>query len=112
MVVEVTEQDFNTEVLEADVPVFACFTAPPCGSCFALCLVTESLAREYQGSMKFVKIDIGKESELAARYHIVPLPTVLIFRDAEPVHRLLGFHSPGPLKVLIDGFLAEGTHST
>jgi thioredoxin 1 len=74
MITEITGQDFDEEVLKSALLVFACFTASRCGSCFALCLVVEALAKEYEGRIKFVLIDAEKEPELAARYHILPLP--------------------------------------
>ncbi len=111
MIAEVTGQDFDREVLESKLPVFACFTTLQCGSCFALCLVVEDLAREYEGRIKFVKVDIEKEPELAARFHILPLPAVLLFRRAEPVKKLLGFHYKGPLRNLLDELVAGTGHS-
>ena len=106
MVAEITGQDFDKEVLKSDLPVFACFTTPQCGSCFALCLVVEDLAMEYEGRMKFVRIDIEKEHELAAEYHILPLPAVVLFRDAKPVEKVLGFRYKGPLRNLLNTLIA------
>jgi len=107
MVTEITGQDFDEEVLKSDLPVFACFTDSRCGSCFALCLVVEDLAKEYDGRIKFVRIDVEKEPELATRYHILPLPAVLIFQGSEPVKKLLGFHYKGSLRDLLDRLIAE-----
>ena len=112
MITEVTGQDFDEEVLKSDVPVFACFTTPPCGSCFALCLAVEDLAREYEGRIKFVRIDVENEPELAAVYHILPLPAVLLFQDSEPVKKLLGFQYKGPLRDLLDRLIAGSEHTS
>jgi thioredoxin 1 len=102
MVTEIAAQDFDEEVLKSALPVFACFTTSQCGSCFALCLVVEALAKEYEGRIKFVLIDAEKEPELAARYHILPLPAVVLFRDAEPVAKLLGFEDKWSLRQRLD----------
>ena len=110
MIAEVTGQDFDEEVLKSEVPVFACFTTTSCGSCFALCLVVEDLAREYEGRIKFVSIDIEKEPELVARYHILPLPAVVLFWDSEPVKKLLGFQYKGSLRDLLDRLVAGSEH--
>ena len=107
MIAEITGQDFDEEVLRADLPVFACFTNAQCGSCFALCLVVEDLARHYEGRIKFVGIDVEKEPELAARYHILPLPSVVLFRDSEPVKKLLGFQYKGSLRDLLDTLIVK-----
>ena len=107
MITDITGKDFDGEVLKSDIPVFACFTASPCGSCFALCMVIEDLAKEYDGRIKFVKIDIENEPELASRYHILPLPAVILFRDSEPVQKLLGFQYKGSLRNLLDKLIVE-----
>ena len=100
MIAEITDQDFDEEVLKSDAPVFACFTTSQCGSCFALCLVVKDLAKEYDGMVKFVRIDVEKEPEVATKYHVLPLPTVLLFQDSEPVKKLLGFHYKRSLRPL------------
>jgi thioredoxin 1 len=105
MVTKITGQDFDEEVLKSDLPVFACFTTSRCGSCFALCLVVEDLAKEYEGRMKFVIIDAEKEPELAAKYHILPLPAVVFFRGSEPVAKLLGFQDKWSLRNRLDKLL-------
>lgn len=112
MITEIEGHDFDEEVLNSDIPVFACFTNPPCGSCFALCLVMEDLAKQYEGRVKFVRIDVEKESELAAKYNIIPLPAVLIFRDSEPVKKVLGFQYKGSLRDLLDSVLAGSEQIT
>jgi len=112
MITEVVSQDFDEEVLNSDIPVFACFTTSQCGSCFALCLVMEDLAKEYDRRMKFVRIDVEKEPELAAMYNILPLPAMLIFRESEPVMRALGFQYKGSLRDLLDNVLVGGEQIT
>jgi len=107
---EVTKSDFN-EVLESGSPVFACFTGSKCETCFALCLVANNLAKEYEGRVKFVKVNVEKNPELVANYHIVALPSVIFFRDSKPVKSRLGFHYQGSLRKLLDGLLEEEEHS-
>lgn len=111
MIIEVTGRDFEDEVVKSEVPVFACFMTSPCGSCFALCLVTEYLTEEYEGRIKFVRIDAEKETELAARYNILPLPAVLLFQHGEPVKRLGGFQSRFYLTSTLNALIAENEHS-
>jgi len=111
MIAEITGQEFDEEVLKSDLPVFACFTTPSCGSCFALSLVMEDLAKEYERRIKFVRIDVEKDSELAARYNILPLPAALLFRGSEPVKKLLGFHYKGSVRHLLDSVITGTEHS-
>ena len=109
--IEITGRDFDNEVLESELPVFACFTASPCGACFALCLVTEDLTEEYEGRIKFVKIDVEKEPDLAARYNILPLPALLLFQHGKPVKKLGGFQSKAYLKKSLNALIAKNEHS-
>jgi thioredoxin 1 len=111
MITEITGQNFDEEVLKSDLPVFACFTNAQCGSCFALCLVIDDLAKEYEGRMKFVRIDVEKQPELATRYDILPLPAVLLFQGSEPVKKLLGFHYKGSVRHLLDSVITGTEHS-
>ena len=111
MIIEITGRDFDDEVVKSELPVLACFTASQCGACFALCLVTEDLTEEYQGRIKFVKIDAGKEIELAARYNILPLPALLLFQHGKPVKKLGGFQSKAYLKKSLTALIAENEHS-
>ncbi|TEU04702.1 MAG: thioredoxin [Dehalococcoidia bacterium] len=112
MITEVVSQDFDEEVLNSDIPVFACFTTSQCGSCFALCLVVEDLTKQYEGRVKFVRIDVEKEPELAAMYNILPLPAMLVFRDSEPIERVLGFKYKGSLRDLLDSVIAGSEQIT
>ena len=104
--IEITGRDFDNEVLKSELPVFACFTASPCGSCFALCLITEDLTEEYEGKIKFVKIDVEKEPDLAARYNILPLPAILLFQQGEPLKKLGGFQSKAYLRNSLNALIS------
>jgi thioredoxin 1 len=109
--IEITGRDFDDEVLKSELPVLACFSTSPCGACFALCLVTEDLTEEYEGRIKFVKIDVEKEHDLAARYNIIPLPALLLFQHGKPVKKLGGFQSKAYLKKSLTALIAENEHS-
>ena len=102
-----TEQNFDDEVLESDLPVFACFTAFWCHSCYPACLIADELAKRYEGEIKFVRVDAERSGEISARYHVRALPTIIIFQDSQPVKTLLGYQEPGSLKYLLDSLLAQ-----
>ena len=105
MIIEITGQDFEEEVLKSALPVFVCFTSAQCGTCFALCLVADDLAREYEGRLKFVTVDVEAAPKLAARYGIVPLPAILLFKHSKPVAKLLGFEDKWSLRNRLDELL-------
>jgi thioredoxin 1 len=99
--IEVAQRDFDKEVLECGLPVFACFTARWCHTCYPTCLFADELAEEYEGSVKFVKVDIEESPDTSARYRIKVLPTILLFKDSQPVEKLLGFQDRNSLKRLL-----------
>lgn len=102
---EITNKDFNSEVLECDMPVFACFTAERCYACYPTCLVFDELANDYDGSIKFVRLDVEKNPDLAERYRTVAVPTILIFKNSEVVKKLIGFQEREDLRKLLDGLV-------
>lgn len=102
MITEITGQDFDEEVLESELPVFACFVARWCHSCFPTCLLADELAGKYQGKVKFVKMDVEKSPEISDRYHIAALPSIILFQGSQPVKTLLGYQEPRSLRYLLD----------
>jgi len=104
--IDVTARDFDREVLECDVPVFSCFTTRWCHTCFPTCLFADELLKEYEGRVKFVRVDMEKSSEIAERYHIIAVPTILLFQDSQPVKRLLGFQNRRSLSHVLDMMVA------
>lgn len=107
MVARVTSQNFEGKVLKSDLPVLACFIAPWCRSCFALCLVMQGLSKEYKQTIRFVEIDAEAEPELMERYHLRALPAILLFEGGKLVKKSLGFRSRAPLKNLLDMLAAR-----
>ena len=102
VVAEIAGQDFNAEVLQSDLPVFTCFTTSKCSSCFPACMVANSLAEEYDQRVKFTKCDVEKCTEVAERYGIGVLPTIVIFQNSEIVRKLVGFQERHSLKRLLE----------
>jgi thioredoxin 1 len=101
VMIEVTERDFDKEVLDCKLPVFACFTARWCHTCYPTCLFAKELVKEYDGSVKFVRVDIEKSPDTSARYLVKVVPTILLFKNSQPVKKLLGFQDRNSLKRLL-----------
>jgi thioredoxin 1 len=104
--IEIYDRNFEKEVMECKLPIFACFTTSWCGSCFPTCLVAGELDKEYYGNVKFVRLDVEKNPEIAQRYHVTTVPTILVIRNSQEVNRLLGFQSRSTLKFVLDNVTA------
>jgi len=108
MLTEVTEQNFDEEVLSSDLPVFTCFTTSWCRACFPTCFVADELANRYDGRIKFVRIDKEKASEISDEYHITVVPSIILFQDSKVIKELLGYQEDRALRELLDALSAGG----
>ncbi len=86
----INEKDFEQEVLKSDVPTVADFYADWCGPCRIVGPTIEALSREYDGKVRFVKVNVDDNQGLAIRYDVRSIPTVMIFKNGQVVERLIG----------------------
>ena len=86
----VTESTFEQEVLKSETPVLVDFWAEWCGPCHAVAPILEKIAEERAGELKLVKVNIDEEPEIAERYGIASIPTMVLFKDGEPAAAALG----------------------
>lgn len=89
-VIDVSDKDFETEVLRSDVPVVVDFWATWCGPCRKLSPVIDEVADEYAGKVKFAKVNVEQCVETAKKYSISGIPCLLVFKNGEPVERMTG----------------------
>lgn len=89
--VEVSDATFEAEVLKHASPVLVDFWASWCGPCRTLSPIIDAISAEYEGRIKVAKINVDENQSLAAKYAIMSIPTLVLFKEGEEVERIIGF---------------------
>jgi thioredoxin 1 len=103
--VQVDNATFEAQVLQSTTPVLVDFWAPWCGPCKMISPIVEELAGEFAGQIKVAKVNVDNNQDLAARYGIRGIPTVMIFKNGESVASLVGLRSKEDLTRAINAAL-------
>ena len=99
-VVNITNDNFQSEVIDSDKKVLVDFWASWCGPCKMIAPVVESIAEEHP-EIKVAKINVDEQGDLAARYQIMSIPTILVFENGEVVNQSVGFVAKQELEQII-----------
>ncbi len=102
---EVTDATFSTEVLSSELPVLVDFWATWCGPCRMVAPIVDELAEEYDGRVKFVKLNLDENVNTAANQGIRALPTLLLFRNGQRVAEIAGYRPKRDLQQLLENAL-------
>ncbi|HXE56340.1 MAG TPA: thioredoxin [Tepidisphaeraceae bacterium] len=101
-VVELTDQNFEQEVLNSSVPVLVDFWAEWCMPCRMLAPTIEKIAKDYQGKVKVGKVDTDSNRDTALKYSISNIPTVILFKDGQASQRFVGLRPERDFKEALD----------
>ncbi len=104
---ELTDSNFDTEVIQADIPVLVDFWAEWCQPCRMLAPTIEEIADEYKGKAKVGKLDTDATRETSMKYNISAIPTVILFKDGEVQKKFVGLTSKDQFKTALDDVVSD-----
>jgi thioredoxin 1 len=105
MVIDVSDQTFENEVIKSSLPVLLDLWAPWCGPCRMVAPVIEGLAEKYEGRVKFCRLNVDENPQTAVRYSIMSIPTLLFFKDGQVADTVIGAVPERTLQPKIDALL-------
>lgn len=97
----VNDANFDTEVLKASTPVLVDFWAPWCGPCRAVAPTVDAISQQFEGRLKVVKLNTDEAGEVAVKYSVTSIPTLMLFKGGEMVERVMGNRPKADLVALV-----------
>jgi thioredoxin 1 len=105
VVVDISDQNFETEVIKSNLPVVIDLWAPWCGPCRMVGPVVEKLAEQYDGKVKFCKLNVDENQQTAVKYSVMSIPTLLFFKNGSVADTVVGAVPEQVLKPRIDALI-------
>ena len=100
--INLTNQNFEEEVLKSDLPVLVDFFATWCGPCKMIAPIIVEIAERYEGKVKVGKVNVDDENELAMKYQISSIPTLVLFKDGKVANTKIGLCSKSEIENMIN----------
>ncbi len=105
MVKDITDQNFEEEVLKSKLPVMVDLWAPWCGPCRMIAPVVERLAEKYDNRFKFCRLNVDENQQTASKYHVMSIPTLMFIKDGQVVETVVGAVSEQVLQPKVEELL-------
>jgi thioredoxin 1 len=105
MELQLTDSSFEKEVLKSSLPVLVDFWAPWCGPCRMLGPIVEEIAKEYHGKVVVGKMNTDENPDVASKFNISAIPSMLFFKGGKVVEQMVGVHSKKDIKIKLDALL-------
>lgn len=105
MVIDISDQNFEAEVLKSTLPVMVDLWAPWCGPCRMIAPVVERLAEKYDKKVKFCRLNVDNNPQTASRYRVMSIPTLMFVKDGKVVETVVGAVAEKVLQPKIEGLL-------
>lgn len=104
--IEITDENFEQEILQSDKPAMVDFGAPWCPPCRALEPIVDELVDEYEGKIKIGAVNVDNCRETAGKFGIMSVPTIIFFKDGQEADRMVGLSPKDVLKTKIESFIS------
>ncbi len=104
--IAITDTSFEDEVIKSETPVLVDFWAEWCGPCKMIAPIVEELAKEYDGKIKFTKMDVDENTRTPMKFGIRGIPTLILFNDGKAIEQVVGAVPKSVLKKKLDSALA------
>lgn len=105
-IIEISDSNFESEVVKSDVPVLVDFWAPWCGPCRAIAPIVEEISSAYEGKIKVGKMNVDENQSTTMKFGIRSIPTIIMFKGGEAVDQIIGAVPKGEIEKVVEKSIA------